>query len=109
MEKRNILKYSIINAFGTALYVIAIASFMNFLGKYFTDNTGNNTVLIPISMLMLFVFSAAFTGSLVFGRPVMWYLDGKKREALFLLIYTLGIFMALTVIAFMFLITLNLM
>ena len=55
-------------------------------------------------MLMLFVFSAAFTGTLVLGRPIVWYLNGKKREALSLLFYTLGVFLAITLIAFLFLI-----
>jgi hypothetical protein len=68
-----------------------------FLGK-------NNTILIPIAMLMLFVFSAAFTGILILGRPVMWYLDGKKKEAIYLLFYTLLVFFVVTLIAFLLLI-----
>ena len=57
-------------------------------------------------MLMLFVFSAAVTGSLIFGQPVLWYLDGKKKDALTLLTYTLAVFFILTVITLGFLIAL---
>lgn len=105
MKKREIIKYALINALGTALYIVAVASFI-FLGKEGVFGE-RETLLIPIAMLMLFVFSAALTGILIFGRPVMWYLDGKKREALSLLFYTLGIFLVITIITLFFLIALS--
>jgi hypothetical protein len=43
-------------------------------------------------MLSLLVFSAALVGSLIFGRPILWYLDNKKKEAVLLLAYTLASF-----------------
>ena len=101
---KDIAKYATINALGASLYVILIASLIYSFGN---GNFGvNKTVLVPIAMLMLFVFSAAFTGSLVFGKPIMWYLDGKKKEALSLLLYTLAIFFIITIIIFLFLIVL---
>ncbi|MBI5621293.1 hypothetical protein HY933_00300 [Candidatus Falkowbacteria bacterium] len=42
-----------------------------------------------ISMLTLLVFSAAITGSLVFGYAVYLFLDKKAKEALSVLGYTL--------------------
>lgn len=87
MENREIARYSIINACGTVLYIILIASFMFFAGEGFFG--AEDSVFAPIIMLMLFVFSAALTGSLVFGKPLMWYLDNKKKEALQLIVYTL--------------------
>lgn len=100
-----ITRYAFINALGTALYVIIVASFIYLAGEG-VFGVGK-TIFVPIAMLMLFVFSAAFTGTLVFGRPIMWYLDGKKREALSLLVYTLGIFLIITIIVFFFLIALT--
>ena len=97
------VKYAIIDSLGTALYIIIIASFTYTLGEFGGDT---KSIITPIFMLMLFVFSAAFTGTLVFGRPVMWYFNGKKGEALSLLVYTLGIFLAITFITFLVLITL---
>jgi len=94
MEK--IRKTAIVNALGTALYVIAVACFM-----YFASNMKigrNNTVLVPITLLLLFVFSAALTGFLLFGKPALMYIDGKKKEALFLLSNTLMFFSLITFI-----------
>lgn len=105
MKKENILKYASLNALGTFAYVILITIFFYFarLG-FFGDG---NPIIIPMAMLMLFVFSAALTGSLVLGKPIMWYLDGKKREALKLFAYTLVALFILTVIAFIILIILS--
>jgi hypothetical protein len=101
---KKILKYSLINGLGTSLYVILIASFIYYLGN--SPFTQKDTIFIPIAMLLLFVFSAAFTGILVFGKPLLWYLDGEKREAISLLFYTLIIFSMITLISFILLISL---
>ncbi|MBS3085854.1 hypothetical protein J4225_04185 [Candidatus Pacearchaeota archaeon] len=100
MRKVEILRYALINAFVTAFYIILIASFLYSGERFFGDG---KTVLIPIAMLMLLVFSAAFTGFLIFGKPIMWYLDNKKKEAFSLLIYTLSLFLIITLIALLFL------
>ncbi|MBI2476012.1 MAG: hypothetical protein HYV67_02110 [Candidatus Taylorbacteria bacterium] len=92
-----IVKNAFKNAVATAVYVAAVASFLFYAPQSF--GPAKNTVLVPIAMLLLFVFSAAFTGFLVFGRPALWYLDGKKEEALSLLVYTLLIFLVITLIA----------
>lgn len=92
--KNTILKHAALNALATALYVILVASFLFYAPK--TIVPGPDTVLVPIVMLLLFVFSAALTGVLVFGRPILWYVDGKKKEALSLLAATLLIFLIIT-------------
>ena len=99
-EKGDVLRYALINAFGTTIYIVVVVFFISAMDGSLIDGK-KETLLAPILMLMLFVFSAAFTGTLVFGRPVIWYLDGKKREALALLFYTLAIFMLLTMAAFL--------
>jgi len=101
---KGLLKDATINALGTAAYVVLVASFIYFLGNGILGNLENRTVLGPIAMLMLFVFSAALTGALVFGKPIIWYLEGKKRDAVSLLFYTLGIFFIITIIVFLLLI-----
>jgi hypothetical protein len=50
---------------------------------------------------MLLVFSAALVGALIFGRPVLWYLDGRKHDSLLLLTETLAILFAVTVAVFL--------
>ncbi|MBI2099842.1 MAG: hypothetical protein HYT48_00700 [Candidatus Vogelbacteria bacterium] len=97
MVKNEIIKPALINAALTALYIVLIASFL-FYAPDFVGKKQPDTVLMPIVMLSLFVFSAALTGFLMLGRPVLWYWDGKKKEAVSLLAYTLGIFLVFTVI-----------
>ena len=97
-----IIKRAFIDAIGTAAYIVLIVSFIFSLQRF---QGAEDIIIIPISMLMLFVCSAAITGFLVFGKPIMLYVDGKKREAVSLLGYTLGILVLLTVISFIFLIT----
>jgi hypothetical protein len=92
-----ILKTALLNSVATAVYVSIIGSFPFFAGRM---NIVEKTPLIPIFMLMLFVFSAALTGTLVFGRSILWYLDGKKQEALSLLACTLGIIFIFIMLAF---------
>lgn len=96
--KNSIIKNALIDACATALYVAAIASFLFYAPKVFGPQRAD-TVLVPIVMLLLFVFSAAFTGVLIFGRPILWYLDGKKKEAVALLFYTLGCVLIIAIVA----------
>lgn len=94
--KQQIIKMALINTLATAAYITAVASFMYFAGQ---SRLGvNNTLLIPIAMLLLFVSSAAITSWLVFGKPAQLYFDGKKKEALSLLGYTIGFLLATTLI-----------
>lgn len=97
-----IIKKAFIDAIGTAVYIILVVLFMFSLQSFSSEQ--EDRIIIPIAMLLLFVSSAAITGFLVFGKPIMLYIDGKKKEAVSLLGYTLGILILLTIIAFIFLI-----
>lgn len=77
----------LLNAVGVFVYVTLIVLFM-FNGENLFGN--EKSFLIPIFMLTLFVLSAAITGSLVLGKPILMYFDGQKKEALKLFIITLG-------------------
>jgi hypothetical protein len=94
-SNKDILKYALVNSLWTVLYIILIGTFFYNAQSMFGDE---HSPLIPVIMLMLFVFSAALTGGLILGRPFLWYLDGKKKEALTLLGYTLGIFFVVMII-----------
>jgi len=100
MEK--VIGRAFIDAIGTAIYIILVASFMFSLQSFSAIEV--KTVIIPIAMLLLFVCSAAITGFLIFGKPVMLYIDGRKREAILLISYTIGILFLITLMAFIFLI-----
>lgn len=89
----NIFKHALINALAAAAYVAAIGSFLFYAPSIFGEV---KTVLVPIVMLSLFVLSAALMGVIIFGQPALWYLDGKKNEALSLLFSTLLVFLIIT-------------
>lgn len=101
MRMHNILKKAFMNAMGTAAYVVLVVLFIFSLQSFHQEP---DTVIIPMAMLMLFVCSAAITGFLVLGKPLMWYIDGKKKEAVSLLAHTLGMLFIITIIFFAFLI-----
>ncbi|MBI4138920.1 hypothetical protein HY479_02100 [Candidatus Uhrbacteria bacterium] len=98
--KNPILKFAGLNALGTALYVALVASLV-FYAPHIFGPEEKDTVLIPIAMLLLFVLSASVTSLLVLGRPVLWYLDGKKKDAVSLLLATLGFLFLITFFAFL--------
>ena len=99
-----IMKRAFINATGTLahilLVVLLISSLQNAIPK------ASNTILIPIAMLLLFVFSAGLTGGLVFGKPVLVYLEGRKKEAVHLVAYTLAFLLLFTLITFILMVSL---
>jgi len=94
---RHILKIAALTGGLGFGYIILVSSFLFYVPKHFE---GPDTVLIPIMMLSLFVFSAGLMGFLIFGRPIMWYWDGKKREALLLLLSTLAALFTILLVVF---------
>ena len=92
-----IFKRAAINALLASAYVAAVGLFMSHASFIFgpTDND-----LTPVAVLMLLVFSAALMAILVFGQPVLWYIDGKKKAALNLLGYTMVSLLVLMLMTF---------
>ena len=95
MNKIILLKQALINSLGTLVYCGLIAYLMingeELFGKA-------NSIFGVVAFLMLFVLSAAIVGSLVLGRPIIYYLDGKKKESIFLLIYTIVVLFLFTAV-----------
>lgn len=78
---------ALVNSVGTFVYVTLIALVLTNGDRIFGEM---NTLLGPIVFLMLFVLSVAIVGLLILGRPAMLYLDGKKQQAVQLLLQTIG-------------------
>lgn len=95
--KKSTLKYALIHALGAAAYIALIATLVNYVPKT-VDNA--KPPMPAIAFLLAFVTSAAVMGLLIFARPLMWYLDGKKKEALFLAIYTVSLLILIALIVF---------
>ena len=98
MVKGEIIKTAAINSFLTASYIV----FVGGQARIGIDNK----FLAPIAMLLLFVTSAGITSWLIFGKPALLYMSGKKNEAVSLLSYTL-IFMFVTTVFVLLLLTLT--
>jgi hypothetical protein len=95
---KTIIKYGAVHAGLTTAYVIGIASFLSHVEAIFGPEESRAKILIPVVMLLAFIISAAVTSLLVFGRPIMWYLEGKKKESLSLLACTLGFLLLILII-----------
>ena len=87
MKTSDYIIKSFIHAAGVFIYVSGVAwVLMN--GK---DLFGEaSSFLVPLLILLLFVISASITGLLVLGKPILMYLNGKKKEAFVFLFATLG-------------------
>lgn len=96
------IQFSLASSLGVVLYVSGVVWIMSNGEKLFGEPDGFRG---PLALLLLFVLSAAITGSLVFGYPVWQFLDGKKKEAFksfgwnlaFLAIFTLLAFLLMVI------------
>lgn len=84
------------NALFAAAYITAVAHVM-FYGSHLG---GEETVLIPVAILSLFVLSAAVMACLFFYQPLLLVLDGKRQEAVSLVVRTILSFGAITALLF---------
>ena len=94
---KKILSWSFVNAVGTVFYVILVSMAMRLGGKIFGEL--ENNYIGPIVFLLIFVLSATITGSLILGRPIWWYLNNDKIDALKLFACTLA-WIALFIVLF---------
>jgi hypothetical protein len=97
VKRQKIIGQALLHALATAVYVYLIVNLMDFMGH---SNVENVPIFVPIGFLLLFVVSAAITASLVFGRPVMLYLDGKKKDALAFAMYTIAWLIVVAILVF---------
>ena len=81
-------KNPIINALAGLLYIslVAVLMFYGIADKF------DNTILIPIAMLSLFVFSAATMGYIFLFTPLQLFLEDQKKESVNLFLKTLVAF-----------------
>jgi len=97
MTKSKLVLTSLLHAAGVTIYICLVAVIMQNSQKIFgkMDNYSG-----PVAFLLLFVLSAAITGGLTLGRSILWYLDGRKKEALQLFFYILGWLFLFLLLAF---------
>lgn len=94
---KTLIKNAALHSFGVLAYVALVATLMNNIGKYLGDKP--DTVFAPMAVLLLFVTSAAITGYLVVGQPIMLFLEGKKSEAVQQFAYNVAFMIFFTALA----------
>ncbi|MDD5341444.1 MAG: hypothetical protein PHC97_03360 [Patescibacteria group bacterium] len=85
-EKKNIYKFGIGGGILEIIYILLIALLMNYLNEI---TIMINQVVGALSMLLLFVFSAAVSGFLVLGYPAYLALTKKIKEAILTVLTTI--------------------
>jgi len=88
MKDSKLVFWALVDALGILVYVAMVAYFMTHASETFGGE--DKKFIDPIIFLLLFVVSASTTSLLFFGRPIYMYWEGLKREAVKLLLYTLG-------------------
>ena len=83
-----------INALAATAYIVFVVLLITYGPAYVRDRP--DTILAPMAMLSLLVFSVALMGYLFFLQPIQMFLEGQKREAVELFTKTLGSFAVIT-------------
>lgn len=88
------MKKPFLHAFAAAIYIVAIVLGIHAAGSILPEET----VIIPIVMLGLFVLSAAVMGFLFLSEPLRLFMENRKQEALAFFAKVVGIFACFIVI-----------
>lgn len=78
-----------LNAGAALLYIVGLVSIMYFGSALVGEE---DSVLFPIAALSVFVLSAAVMALIFFYQPAMLFFDGKRSEAIQLIVKTVGTF-----------------
>ncbi len=97
MKQSAIFKHAFLHAVGAAIYIALVALLGINAEALFGSTPG---VLGIVAFLFTFVISAAIMGLLVFGRPIIWYLNGAKKEAITLALGTVGFLVLIAAMLF---------
>lgn len=86
MKKLNPSTIGLLQALGVVAYCTLVVGVLNLFGRIFFAPVG---FFGSVFMLILLVFSAAVSGSIVFGYPAYLALNKRIKEALSILVFTL--------------------
>ena len=84
------MKKPFLYASGAALYIIVIVFVVQTVGSLLESQNG--TIIIPMTMLSLFVLSAAVMGFLFLSEPLYLLMENKKQEAVVFFAKVVGFF-----------------
>ncbi len=90
------MKRPFLHALAAALYIVCIVLVINTAGSVLRDQP--ETIIIPMTMLSLFVLSAAVMGFLFLSEPLQLFLENRNQEAVAFFTKTVGIFAGFVVV-----------
>lgn len=92
-----IIFHPLLHAAGAIVYIFGVSWFMNNGEKFFPNDM---SIFGPALLLMVFVLSAAVMSVLFFLKPVLLYMENKKKDSLWFLGLTIAWFVFLTAVMF---------
>jgi hypothetical protein len=84
-----------LNAIMASAYIVVIVEVIQYVTRVLKG--AQESILIPMVMLSLFVCSAALMGFLFVSEPAKLFLDGKRDQAVTFFFKTLGLFAVFTI------------
>lgn len=84
------MKKPFLHALGAALYIVVIVLAAQAVGSVLKSQ--NDTIITPMTMLSLFVLSAAVMGFLFLSEPLYLLMENKKKEAIAFFAKVVGFF-----------------
>ncbi len=84
------MKKPFLHASGAALYIVFIVIVLQLATTVFKNIEG--TFAVPMTMLSLFVLSAAIMGYFFLSEPLILMFDDKKKEAIIYFAKVVGFF-----------------
>lgn len=84
---KQLLGKTFLSTAGAAVYIFLVSQVMQNGTRLFGEA---DKMLTPFVVLLLFSFSAAVVGGLIFGRSIFLFLDNKKTESIKAAIYSVG-------------------
>ncbi len=96
MYNQHIMKKPFFYALGAVLYIVLLVLSMSTVISFIKGQ--QDTIIIPMTMLSLFVLSAAVMGFLFLSEPLQLLIENKKREAVIFFGKVVGIFACFVII-----------
>jgi hypothetical protein len=84
------MKKPFLHALGATIYIVFIVSVVQIVTSLLKNQ--NESVIIPMTILSLFVLSAAIMGYLFLSEPLYLLMENRKQEAIIFFAKTVGIF-----------------
>lgn len=101
---KKLIRQAFLFALGEGVYITLVALLMFGIQKWFGAKP-DPVIIAPIFLLLLLVISAAISGALILGKPILMYLEGRKKEALQLFSMIIGWLVLFLIIAFIVVVT----